>query len=305
MQQQTLLPTLKSLALAVSLSTLASLSFGQSVEPQRDRAPAEKDAGGVGAPGTQVATQLPLWEVGVFGTGLMQQAYPGSSQQVNRALVLPNFIYRGQYFRADRGSVGLRAIKTDTMELDVGVSGAFGSDSNDIEARQGMPDLGTLVEFGPRVKWNMGSGPGNGRWRAELALRGVFDLSDSLKDKGISLEPELIFERSTGSGIRYSTSFGLVLGDERLTDTFYGVAPAYATATRPAYKAKSGLIMSRLSLNLSQSLTPNLRVFGFARLISVGGAANSASPLVRQDIGSTVGFGLLYTLTRSNARATD
>ena len=38
-----------------------------------------------------------------------------------------------------------------------------------------MPDLGTLVEFGPRVKWNLGSGPGNGRWRAELAVRGVFD----------------------------------------------------------------------------------------------------------------------------------
>ena len=145
----------------------------------------------------------------------------------------------------------------------------------------------------------------NGRWRAELALRGVFDLTDSLKDKGISLEPELIFERSTGGGIRYSTSFGLVLGDERLADTFYGVAPAYATATRPAYKAQSGLIMSRLSLNLSQSLTPNLRVFGFARLTSVGGAPNSASPLVRQDMGSTVGFGLLYTLARSDARVTD
>ena len=305
MQQQTLTPSLKSLALAVALATIASISFGQSAEAQLYSAPPEKHSDGVGSASPHGSAQLPLWEVGVFGTGLMQQAYPGSSQQVNRALVLPFFIYRGQYLRADRGSVGVRAIKTDTMEVDVGVSGAFGSSSNDIEARNGMPDLGTLVEFGPRVKWNLGSGPGNGRWRAELALCGVFDLTDSLKDKGISLEPELIFERSTGSGIRYSTSFGLVLGDERLADTFYGVAPAYATASRPAYKAQSGLIMSRLSLNLSQSLTPNLRIFGFARLTSVGGAANSASPLVRQDMGSTVGFGLLYTLARSDARATD
>ena len=171
---------------------------------------------------------------------MAKMASTGSAQQVNRALVPAFFIYRGKYLRADRGSVGVRAIKTDTMEVDVGVSGEFGSSSNDIEARNGMPDLGTLVEFGPRVKWNLGSGPGNGRWRAELALRGVFDLTDSLKDRGISLEPELIFERSTGSGIRYSTSFGLVLGDERLADTFYGVAPAHATASRPAYKAQSG-----------------------------------------------------------------
>ena len=248
---------------------------------------------------------LPLWEVGAIGTGLTQQAYPGSSQMVDRALVLPVFVYRGKYFRADRGNVGLRAFKSDTVEVDVGFSGSFGSSSNDIEARKGMPDLGTLVEFGPRVKWNLGSGPGNGRWRAELALRGVFDLTDSLKDKGVSLEPELIFERGTAGGLRYSTSVGLVFGDERLTDTFYGVAPAYATASRAAYKAQSGLIMSRLSVNLSQSLTPNLRVFGFARLASVEGGANTGSPLVRQSAGSTLGFGLLYTLARSEARVTD
>ena len=261
----------------------------------------------LGAPGAhaQGSAQLPLWELGAFGMGLKQQAYPGSSQQIDRALVLPFFIYRGQYFRSDRGGVGLRAVKTDTVEVDIGASGAFGSSSNDIEARRGMPDLGTLVEFGPRVKWNLGSGPGNGKLRAELALRGVFDLTDRFKDKGLSLEPELIFERSTGGGLRYGTSVGLVFGDERLTDTFYGVAPAYATAVRPAYQAHSGLIMSRLSLNLSQGLSPNLRVFGFARLTSVEGAANSASPLVRQNAGSSMGFGLLYTFARSDARAAD
>lgn len=253
----------------------------------------------------QENASLPLWEVGAFGTAIKQQAYPGSSQQLDRALVLPFFIYRGQYFRADRGSVGLRAVKTDALEVDVGFSGAFGSNSNDIDARKGMPDLGTLVEFGPRVKWNLGSGPGNGRLRAELALRGVFDLSDSFKDKGLSLEPELIFERRTAGGMGYSTSVGLVFGDERLAETFYGVAPAYATATRPAYKAQSGLIMSRVSVNLFQNVTPNLRVFGFARLTSVDGAANNSSPLVRQNTGSTVGIGLLYTLARSESRATD
>lgn len=241
----------------------------------------------------------------MFGTALQQQAYPGSSQQIERALVLPFFIYRGQYFRSDRGGVGLRAVKTDTVEVDVGASGAFGSSSDDIDARRGMPDLGTLVEFGPRVKWNLGRGPGNGRLRAELALRGVFDITDRLRDKGLALEPELIFERSTGGGVRYGTSVGLVFGDERLTDTFYGVAPAYATATRPAYTAHSGLIMSRLSINLSQGLSPNLRVFGFARLASVQGAANAASPLVRQNTGSTLGLGLLYTFARSEARAAD
>ena len=63
--------------------------------------------------------------------------------------------------------------------------------------------------------------------------------------------------------------------------------------------------MSRLSVNLFQNVTPNLRVFGFARLTSVDGAANNSSPLVKQNLGSTVGFGLVYTLARSEARAND
>lgn len=248
---------------------------------------------------------LPLWEVGAFATTLSQQAYPGASQNINRALVLPFFVYRGKFLRADEGTVGLRAIKTDTAEVDIGFGGAFGSNSNDIEARKGMPDLGTLIEFGPRVKWKLGDTPGKGRLRADLALRGVFDLSDGFKDKGLALEPELTFERATSHGWRYSTSLGLVFGDERLADVFYGVAPAYVRADRPAYRASAGLIASRLSVSLTRALSPNLRVFGFARLASVEGAANLSSPLVRQNTGSTVGLGLTYVIAKSSTLATD
>ena len=253
----------------------------------------------------QDAAKLPLWEVGAFATGLSQQAYPGASQQIDRALVLPFFIYRGKFFRADQGNVGLRAVKTDKMELDIGFGGAFGASSNDIEARKGMPDLGTLVEFGPRVKWNLGEAPGNGRLRAELALRGVFDITDSFRDKGLTLEPELTYERRAANGWRYSTTVGLVFGNQRLADTFYGVAPAVGTASRAAYTASSGLIASRLSATVSHSLSPDLRVFGYARVASVEGAANTASPLVRQNTGATVGLGLTYILARSRNSADD
>lgn len=261
----------------------------------------------------QAKENLPLWEAGVFATGFSQQAYPGSSQRIDRALVLPFFIYRGKFFRADQGTVGLRAIKTDTLEVDVGFGGAFGSNSNDIEARKGMQNLGTLVEFGPRVKWKLGNTPddkpdtmaGVGRLRFDVALRGVFDLSDAFKDKGIALEPELVYEYAASHGWRTSTSLGLVFGDERLADTFYGVAPIYATSVRPAYAASAGLIASRFSVTLTRKLSPNFRIFGFARVASVEGAANMASPLVRQKTGSTMGLGLTYIFARSAASSTD
>jgi hypothetical protein len=146
------------------------------------------------------AASLPLWEIGGFWVGVSQQAYPGSDQQVNRGLGLPFLVYRGQFLRADRETAGLRAIKTPRFELDIGVAGSFGESSDDIEARQGMPDLGTLVEFGPRVKWNLGAGPGGGAWRLELPLRGVFDLSDSGEHRGVAFEPRLVFQRRAKAG---------------------------------------------------------------------------------------------------------
>jgi outer membrane scaffolding protein for murein synthesis (MipA/OmpV family) len=253
------------------------------------------------------AAAQPLWEIGVFATGLSQQAYPGAAQNVKRALVLPYGIYRGRVLRVDRGTAGLRALKTPTYELDIGFSGSLGSSSSDVEARRGMPDLGTLVEFGPRLKWNLAdtTGSGGGRWRAELPLRGVFDLSDGFAHRGLAFEPELVYERRTRSGIAYSTSIGAVWGDRRLADTLYGVAPVYATATRAAYRAEAGLISTRVSLSVSRSLSPDWRVFAFGRYDAVSGAANESSPLVRRRDGASVGLAFSYTWLRSERRAED
>lgn len=248
---------------------------------------------------------LPLWEIGAVGLGMSQQAYPGASQNVGRGLALPYLIYRGKYFRADRESVGLRAFNTPQFELDVGFAAAFGSRSDEVDARRGMPDLGTLVEFGPRLKWHLGQGPADGRLRAEFALRGVFDLDDRLSHKGISFEPRLIYEWRGSGGWRYGTSAGAMLGNRRLADTYYGVAPAYATAGRPAYTAESGLINWRLGLTVSRDVTPKLRLFGFAWFDSVAGAANRASPLVQKTAGTSVGVGLTYTFARSTTLVRD
>lgn len=148
----------------------------------------------------QEAASQPLWEIGAFGVGVSQQAYPGSDQQVQRGLALPFLVYRGRFLRADRETAGLRAVKTPQFELDIGVAGSFGSNSDEIDARRGMPKLGTLVEFGPRVKWNLGEGPGGGRWRLELPLRGVFDLSDRGEHRRAAFKPELTFLRRAKGG---------------------------------------------------------------------------------------------------------
>jgi MipA family protein len=258
---------------------------------------------GIHAAHAQQSSDLPLWELGAFGLGISQQAYPGSDQQVQRVLPFPYFVYRGQYLRADRDTAGLRAVKTQDFELDIGVAGSFGSSSDKLEARTGMPKLGTMVEFGPRAKWNLGEGPGKGRWGLELPLRGVFDLSDGGQYRGVAFEPKLTFSRRSVNGWAYSTSAGAIFANRQLADTYYGVAAPFALANRPVYEAKSGLVALRLGVFASRSITPDWRFFSFARLDSVAGAANEGSPLVKQKTGASVGLGLTYTWLRSEAKA--
>ncbi len=255
----------------------------------------------------------PLWELGVFGVAVTQQAYPGSDQQVQRALVLPFGIYRGRFLRADQDTAGLRAIRTDRFEVDVGFAGSFGASSNEIEARRGMPDLGTLVEFGPRLKWRLDAGGDDAsalprraaRWSLELPLRGVFDLNDRGANRGVSLEPELAFSHRVPGGWNLNAGVGAIFGDQRLTRTLYGVDAAFAQPGRPAYEARAGLVAWRASASFSRPLTTDWRAFGFARLDSVAGAANAESPLVRRTGGVSAGFGVAYTWMRSGERAAD
>lgn len=251
------------------------------------------------AAGARAETGLPRWEVGAVALGVSQQAYPGADQQVNFGLALPFVIYRGDVLRIDRETLGLRAMKQEAYELDIGFGAALGSRSRDIEARRGMPDLGTLVEFGPRIKWFLGDAPGGGRWQAELPLRGVLDLSHELSGRGFSLEPELQYRRGGASGWAYTASVGALLGTRRLADTFYRVTTSEATPSRPAYDARGGLIAWRFGFSATRTLSRDWRLFAFGRIDSVAGAANADSPLVRERTGLTAGAGVAWTWMRS------
>jgi len=260
---------------------------------------------GSGAAQAQDSAGRPLWEIGGVALGVSQQAYPGSDQRVRRGIALPYLIYRGRYLRADSDGVGVRPVKTPTYEFDISAAGAFGSDANRDPARRGMPNLGTLVEFGPRLKWHLGGSPEGGRWRLDLPLRGVFDLSDSLNYKGAVFQPGIVWAKRVAPAWNVSASLSMLVADERLANTFYEVEPRFATPTRPTYDAKAGLLATRLGASVSHDLTRDWTLFGFARLDSVAGAVNRDSPLVRQTTGGTVGIGVSWTWLRSSQPASD
>ena len=249
---------------------------------------------------------LPLWEVGLFGAGYTQPAYPGAADRTGQALILPYVIYRGKYLRADRGVVGFRALKTPRTEMDIGFAASLGSRSADIPARKGMADLGTMIEFGPRLKIKLGDVSARGsETRLQFPLRKVIDVSNGFRSRGITFEPQWVNDKRLSSRWSISTTLGALIGDYQLADTFYGIDPGEATPNRPGYTAKAGLIALRAGLFASQSLNSDVRAFYFMRIDSLAGAANRDSPLVRRENGWSAGIGLAWGLARSEKNAID
>jgi outer membrane scaffolding protein for murein synthesis (MipA/OmpV family) len=249
------------------------------------------------------STALPLWEAGIAAAGLSTPAYPASSQRNQRALVLPFLVYRGDVLRADRNGVGARMVHTDRFEFDLGFAGSLPASSNDIELRQGMPDLGTLIEFGPRVKMKLAEPAAGQRATFELPLRAVLEFNGGVRQVGYALEPKLAYEWRAAADWRLKSAASLVIGDQQLNQYFYGVSSAYANASRPAYEAQGGLIGSRLTVDGGKRLTPDVNIFAFARYDLYQGAANHDSPLFAQNQGSSLGMGLTWTLGRSDRHA--
>ena len=281
--------TLPSRAPRALFPALLSLACAGGALAQSEATPAARTA----------SSGRPLWEIGGVALGVSQQAYPGSSRQVRRGLALPFAVYRGEFFRADSEGIGVRPVKTPLYEFDISAAGSFGSSASDDPVRRGMPNLGTLVEFGPRLKVNLGPAPLGGVWRVDLPLRGVLDLSHQLRYRGAVFQPGITWSRRPGGGWLYGFGASMLFGDDQLARTFYEVEPRHATATRPVYAAHAGLMSTRLSAFAAKDITRDWTVFGFARTDSVAGAANRASPLVRETTGHSVGIGVSWTWWRS------
>ena len=256
------------------------------------------------APAQAQDSAKPLWEIGAFAGVANTPAYPGSADRTSRALVIPTLIYRGDIIRAEHGGIGARLVHTDDMAFDIGFSGSLPANTQDTSARKDMPDLGTLIEFGPRLKMTLAHPAPDSRVRLEVPVRAVLEFNNGINNQGVAFEPELVYEKhDVGAGWSLSASGSLVFGDSKLNNFFYGVTPQYATATRPTYDAQAGLIATRLALSTAKDLTPDLRVFGFVRYESYAGAANLSSPLHQSANGAAIGIGLTWTLGRSEERA--
>jgi outer membrane protein len=248
----------------------------------------------------------PLLELGVIGGGGYVPDYPAAGQNHFNAIGAPYLIYRGSFLRAgDKGIVRGRFISTDRVEFDVSLDGSYRAESDDNDARQGMPDLDYLGEVGPRLQITLAKAARDAKIDLEMPLRAVFstDLSD-LNYRGIVFHPQLAYQHENffGRDLRFKLGIGPIFASSELMDYFYEVEPRYATASRPAYSADAGYLGSEVGLRVVKKVTGRFQVFGLGNLGLYYGAANEDSPLFRDDMTWSVGIGAAWSFYQSKRR---
>ncbi len=252
----------------------------------------------------------PLWEVGLALGGGWVSDYPGANQNHGRGLVLPYLSYRGPMLRIDREGISGRMINHSDFELDFTASAAFNARNS--EARQGMPALDYMFGLGPQLIYKgLRNEWGSPTLRLKARALTSTDLH-SLQGRGVMVDPELRWRFSPlavnpfgGGPAALNLGLQPIWASRTASQYFYQVEPAQAKAGRPAYAARAGYLGTELSLGLSGRQSDSLSWFVTARGISLHGAANSASPLLRSQANYSLGAGLIWTPWHSEARASE
>ena len=251
--------------------------------------------------GLNPGVRRPLWELGLGVAGLRLPDYPGSDQSRFYALPLPYIVYRGTWLKADRDGARALLFNSQRVKIDVSVAASTPTRSSDNDARAGMPNLKGTFELGPNLNVTLASSPKD-RWKLDLRLpiRGAISVERAPRFVGSTFSPNLNLDvGGVGGGWNLGVLSGPVFADRKFHQYYYGVDPAYATATRPAYQAAGGYAGWRAVAATSRRFG-NMWVGGFVRYDNLRGAAFDDSPLVRRTSAVTFGFGVSWILATSS-----
>ena len=255
---------------------------------------------------TALAEQNPIFELGMAGGVGYVPDYPAAGQNHFNGIALPFPIYRGDFIRSDsKGLLRGRLIHSQNFELDVSFSGSLDADSDDNDARRGMPDLDYMAEVGPRLQWTFARAARWARMDLELPVRAVFSTDfSSVEHRGFLVEPQLAYQHENflDTGAKLKLGLSTIFADEGLQDYFYQVDVPFVTDARPAYDGRAGYLGSRLRLLFLHPVGKRLRLFVAGDLHSHHGASNENSPLYGEDFTYSTGTGLIWSFYQSDRK---
>jgi outer membrane protein len=241
---------------------------------------------------------VPLWEIGIGVAAWRLPDYRGSDESRFYVLPFPYPIYRGKFFRAQGSTLSGLLFDSERLKLDLSLSGSLPVNSDDNEAREGMPDLDLTGEVGPSLEWKIFEMKSRSLW-VKVPLRVVFSVPD-FEYRGLKLAPFLDYHWMSAiiPGWRMFLSAGPIFGTKRYHDYFYEVKSQFARADRPEYHPGGGYSGSSMSFGLTRRFK-NIQISASTRYDRLTGAAFEDSPLVKTDNYFSAGVTLTWFFAKS------
>lgn len=246
------------------------------------------------------AEKLPLWEAGFGFAPVTFPDYRGSNQQSAYVLPLPYFIYRGDRFKIDRNGPRGILFENDRLQLDLSLNASVPVESDDNNARRGLPDIDPTFEIGPALKYFLTEEDAPLAGRLELPVRAVIATDfTSLDYVGWIVLPSLwVDAKNVAGGWNFSVGVGPIFGDSLYHDYYYGVAPEFATPQRPTHEGDGGYSGASMLLGTSRRFE-KLWFGAFLRYDNLEGVAFEDSPLFKTEHALAAGFAVAWIFGRS------
>ncbi|MFK7829760.1 MAG: MipA/OmpV family protein [Congregibacter sp.] len=249
------------------------------------------------------AEELPLWEMGFGVGGVHQPYYPGSSEQRTVAFPVPLPIYRGDIFKSDDQGTRADLLQNSLYKVSISADFNFPVASEDVDIREGMDDIGSMLQIGPSMEINLKETE-RSNWSVVLPLRVNLEFSsDGVEENGFTFAPTLYYTRYLDIGNeRWQSRFslGAAVASSGYNNLYYGVSERFATTERRQYRADEGFSGLRAQVSM-RSLNRKRLWVGFLRYDDVAEATFSDSPLVETTGGVTIGFIYSRLFWRSKA----
>lgn len=248
------------------------------------------------------AEQAPRWELGIGAAGVSLPDYRGSDESRAYVLPFPYVAYRLDWLKADRNGMRATLFDSDRVELNLSLGATPPVNSSKNRAREGMPDIKPMLEFGPSLDINVWRNTSDTtRVDLRLPLRAALEARSNPRGAGWVFAPRLNIDFSglgRPDGAKDGWKLGFLLSpmfaDKQQNAYFYTVDEAYARADRPAYQAQAGYAGTQFLGALSRRFD-KLWVGAYARYDNLRGAAFADSPLVKRT--SYLSYGIAFTWT--------
>lgn len=181
------------------------------------------------------------------------------------------------------GGISTSVLQNDRWRVSVGARLTHGRSSGDDPVLSGLPHIRSSLGLRASVRYTLAPG-----WQASGGVQ-----QDVLRGQGLRANLGLGWSTPVAEGWVLNVSTGVSWANARAMQTFYGIAPEFAQAGRPAWQPGAGIESWALGVGVSRALTPHWRLAGsIGRNSLLGDAARS--PLTQQRSATVAQVTLAY-----------